>query len=185
MAYVFDPKELHAIVQDVVGPPIEEIIPPLVERLVARWPRHINTDMNWVFNNAGGAMGAMTFLHGSVTEYLIIFGTPIGTEGHSGRFFADDYFMILEGEQWAYAPGDLRRRIYKPGDINHMGRGVATGYRIPEHCWALEYARGIIPTMLPFGYADTFSSTLDLRTMGRALALYGAQTVKQLSMGKV
>jgi C-8 sterol isomerase len=185
VAYVFDQHELHAIVQEVVGPPIEEVIPPLVDKLAQRWPKHINTDMDWVFNNAGGAMGAMTFLHGSISEYLIIFGTPIGTEGHSGRFFADDYFMILDGEQWAYTPGDLRRQVYKPGDMNHMGRGVATGYKIPDYCWALEYARGIIPTMIPFGYADTLSSTLDLRTMGRALTLYGKQTVKQLTMGKI
>ncbi len=185
VAYVFEPGTLHEIANEVVGQPMETLLPELVKRLDGRYPGHIDTELPWVFNNAGGAMGAMAVLHASITEYLIVFGTPIGTEGHTGRFWADDYFIILEGEQWAYTPGDLRRQVFKPGEMHHLPRGVARGYRIPEHCWALEYARGVIPSMLPFGFADALSSTLDWRTVAKTIQIYGKSAVRQLARGKI
>ena len=130
-------------------------------------------------------MGAMLVLHASITEYVIIFGSPIGTEGHTGRFFADDYFIILDGEQWAYEPGDFHREVYRPGEMHLLPRGSARGYRFPDRCWALEYARGVIPLMLPFGFADTFSSTLDLRSLAKTVRIYGRATVAELARGKV
>ena len=89
-------------------------------------------------------MGAMYIIHASVTEYLIIFGTPLGTEGHTGLHTADDYFHILQGEQWVFEPGELAKTVYGPGDVNLMKRGVARQYKMHEGCWALEYARGKI-----------------------------------------
>lgn len=185
MSTVFDPEVLHQTVRDTLGTPHDELVPRLARELAARYPGHVRYTGEWVFSNAGGAMGAMTILHASLSEYVIVFGTPIGTSGHSGRFRADDYFYILEGEQWAYAPGELRRRVYKPGDLHRLPRGSVEGYRFPESGWALEYARGWIPLMLPFGVADVFTSTLDWRSLGRTLRLYGGSVVAELLRGKV
>eukprot|EP01115_Flamella_aegyptia_P014695 TRINITY_DN851_c0_g1_i2.p1 TRINITY_DN851_c0_g1~~TRINITY_DN851_c0_g1_i2.p1 ORF type:complete len:128 (-),score=25.57 TRINITY_DN851_c0_g1_i2:89-472(-) len=127
----------------------------------------------------------MYIIHASLTEYVIIFGSPIGTEGHTGRFFAEDFFYILDGEQWSFSAGSYEKEVFRPGDMHNLPRGSAQAYKIPENCWALEYARGNIPSMLPFGVFDTLFSTLDFYTLYKTFEVYGRAVVKELLQGKI
>jgi C-8 sterol isomerase len=187
VGYCFDPEVLHDVAKRAVavGGTLRDKVAAIRAELVGLYPGHVRLEDDWVFNIAGGALGQMTLLHASLTEYVIVFGSPIGTEGYSGRFFADDYFIILEGEQWAYAEGEEDRRVFRPGDMHHLPRGQARGYRMPDRCYALEYARGIIPTMLPFGLADSFSSTLDPQPVWKTIRMYARATVGELLRGKI
>jgi C-8 sterol isomerase len=49
--------------------------------------------------------------------------------------------------QWAFSAGDVEREVYRAGDQHHLKRGEAKQYRMDDACWALEYARGNIPSM--------------------------------------
>jgi len=108
----------------------------------------------------------------------------VGTEGHTGRHTADDYFNILTGKQLAYSPGAFEPEIYTPGHIHHLKRGEVKQYKMENACFALEYARGWIPPMLGFGYADTFSSTLDFPTLWTTTRVTGREMVGNLVKGK-
>ncbi|KAF2473929.1 C-8 sterol isomerase [Lindgomyces ingoldianus] len=185
--YIFQTDQLHSLALEAIeahGNDTSSVVKYIVEDLNAKLPIHVNLDEEWIFNNAGGAMGAMYIIHASITEYLIIFGTSIGTEGHTGRHTADDYFYILKGTELAHTPGTFEPEVYPQGSVHHLRRGDVKQYKMDSACFALEYARGWIPPMLFFGYADTFTSTLDFPTLWRTTWVTGREMIMNLANGK-
>ncbi|KAK8073939.1 ERG2/sigma1 receptor-like protein, partial [Apiospora phragmitis] len=150
--YILQLDHLHDLAKRGIaahGNDTRAIVDYITMELHEMYPQNVNLKQEWFFNNHGGAMGSMFIIHASITEYLIIYGSAIGTEGHSGRHTADDYFHILTGEEWAYRAGAYEAEVYRPGSVYHLAQGEAKGYRIPDAgCFALEYARGWIPPMM-------------------------------------
>jgi len=192
--YVFDPASLHELAQAAIAASPDPndtafMAQYIVSNLTATYPSSqvaLNPDhQEWVFSNAGGAMGAMYIIHASITEYLIVFGTPLGTEGHTGMHTADDYFNILVGEQWAFSPPNLQMERYPAGTVHHLPRGYVKQYKMHEGCFALEYARGWIPLMMPFGLADVITSTLDYVSFYDTARITGREMLRNLLVFKI
>ncbi|CAR21268.1 C-8 sterol isomerase [Lachancea thermotolerans] len=187
---VFDPDRLVLIANKVIAThnqmgnsTTEQLLMDVREELAKeygdKWINPYEKD-KWVFNNAGGAMGQMLILHASFSEYLILFGSATGNEGHSGVHFADDWFTILKGTQLASLPENPSPEVYNAGDVHLMRKGYAKQYSMARESYALEYARGWIPFMLPFGFLDTFTSTLDFYTLGKTVWITGRDMLRHL-----
>ncbi|MSP60852.1 MAG: isomerase [Myxococcales bacterium] len=185
MGYIFDPEHLQQIGQTGVGLPHEEMCRVVIEGLAAAYPGHIETKQDWIFNLAAGATGIMTVLHGSLSEYIIIFGSAVGTEAFSGRYHVDIYDTMLAGEMWTYTEENFREKTtHLPGEMALLKRGTAKGFKTREGSWMLEYGRGLVPTALPIGLGDAVLA-MDGVTVWKTLRNYGRLVTRELLQGKI
>lgn len=170
---VFDPETLHEIAKWATGLTGDQMVSSVKARLLETYPGHIFEPTEWLLSNAGGAMYAFTIFHASLTEYLILFGTSVGTQGHTGRHLAAIWDFVIDGELWYFdEERPFQRIVHRAGDRYYLAPGHAQGLAIQDHAWVLEYGRGFIPSLVPFGLADSLFSTLDFRTVYRCLSVY-------------
>jgi hypothetical protein len=170
--FVFDPDVVDECAKACLGRPKPEMFDVFADQLTARYPGVIDRGQPWVYSIAGGAMIQMKLYYASLTEYIMIWGTPIGSEGHSGRHLVGFWDTVIDGETWYYGEGQFEKTVYRPGDRIYVGPGHARGMNFTDGVWAVEYARGAIPLSMPFGLADELLSTLDFATAAQTVTLY-------------
>jgi C-8 sterol isomerase len=170
--YVFDPDVVHEAALACLGKPKPQMFDAFAEAMEKPYPGVLDHHQPWIYSIAGGAMIQMKLYFASLTEYIMIWGTPIGSEGHSGRHFTGFWDTVIDGETWYYGEGQFEKSIYKPGDRIYVGPGQARGMNFTDGVWAVEYARGLLPLSVPFGIADELLSCLDWVSATQTLSLY-------------
>src|SRR5438067_3088035 len=174
MKYIFDPAVVHESALAGLGKSKPMMFDAFAEAMEQSYPNRLTNDQPWIFSNAGGAMIQMKLYYASLFEYIMIWGTPIGSEGHSGRHAAGFWDTVLDGEMWYYGEGQFEKRIYRPGDRVYVGPNQARAMNFTTGVWAVEYARGPLPLSVPFGLADGLLSTLDFAGIAQTLSIYAA-----------
>jgi C-8 sterol isomerase len=183
MAYIFDPDVVHDCTMAAIGDPtrnplrrpgrdLARVFDAFAEAMEGKYPGRLDLDQPWIYSNAGGAMIQMKVYYASIMEYIMIWGTPIGSEGHSGRHAVGFWDTVLDGEMWYYGEGQFDKRVYKPGDRVYVGPRQARAMNFTDGVWAVEYARGPLPLSVPFGVADELVSTLDFATAAQTVGVY-------------
>ncbi len=175
MTYAIDPDVLHEVAARVVDLPLDGgvLINRTVELLAAEYPDLIDpAPGRWVASKAGGVLGKVRFLHFSPREYLVIFGSPTGTQGFSGRYkHVDIHKFLLAGQIDSYdleSDDTAALPPLRPGERTCLQRGRARGLTIHPGSWHLEYGRGAVATTLPFAMVDTLLVSLEFESVRRS-----------------
>lgn len=72
--FIFEPGHLHDLSKRAIaehGDDTAEVVKYIVSELHEKHPNYVNLEQEWVFNNAGGAMGGMYIIHAS--EYFLFY----------------------------------------------------------------------------------------------------------------
>ena len=186
-SYRFQPEDLHQLAKESIEHRAlekgntEAQLQFLYKALAARYPDQLNPQPKWLFNQTAGALGQLQILYCSPQEYLIFFGSTIGTEGHSGRYDMDVHDFMLTGEMWTALQGELERNTYRPGDAAFLPKGRAKAYKIPEYGYMLEYGRGNVAKAFGQGVlAPAFFLNQDFSSMKTQLMDCGRMAVKNI-----
>ncbi|OBB28127.1 isomerase [Mycolicibacterium elephantis] len=173
-AYKVDPEVLAKIAKEVVGLPLHngELVDRTIELLAAEYPDLIDaTPGRWVGSRAGGILGKVRFLYFSPREYIVLFGSPTGTQGFSGRYKrVQIHKFLLAGQIDSYdlESDDLVGTTLRPGEHACLEKGHARGLTIHPGSWHLEYGRGAVATTLPFAMVDTLLASLEFESVRRS-----------------
>ena len=187
----FDKRQLHSIInhiaaQHAISPlTLNQTITLIQHQLHTLHPTLIHRHDEWLFNLAGGFKTGLLLLHASLTEYVAIWGSAVDTVGHSGRNWAtfDDWIVAGNGSWWA--EGSLNVTHHGPWSHLYTERWAGRVVQLRAGTWMLEYCKGVIPALLPFGLADGLVSSLDPLLVWKSMQQYGWMTMHSLSQGKV
>lgn len=179
--YIFDPQVVHECATSMIGRRKPEMFEVFHEEMSLHYPGLLDDSQPWVYSIAGGSLIQMKMFYASFNEYVMIWGTPIGSSGFSGRHVTGFWDTVVEGEMRYFGEGRFDASVYRPGDQVYVGPGQARAMNFRDGVYAVEYARGPIAASVPFGMADVLFSCWDFVTAAQTLTMYTDLTMQHVA----
>jgi len=180
--YAFTPEEIQSIANLGQGLPLGERWELMRQELERTHPGKIATSLKWTFNAAGNVVCNLALVYASPNEYVAFFGTPIGSTGFSGYYTqADVWDCMVAGQMYTFDPGQFEKSVYNAGDTAYLKAGSRRVFRYVDSCWMIDYARGNISSMFPYGIINPAAyNTLDTLSASEQVANYAELVIKSM-----
>jgi hypothetical protein len=185
MPHKIDHDVLHKVARQVVGMPLEggQLTTRAIQLLADEYPDLIDREPGrWVGSKAGGILGKVRILYFTPREYIVLFGSPTGTQGFSGRYkHVEIHKFLMAGQIDSYdlESDEMLPMTLRPGDHTCLEKGHARGLTIHPGSWHIEYGRGAVVTTLPFAMVDTLLVSLELESVRRSTVEFAKLVTKR------
>lgn len=116
-------------------------------------------------------MDQVKMLFARPNEYLGLMGIPVESTGHTGRHPVTYYDTMLSGSSRNFHAGELEAVRVAAGEFLITRPMEAFAAQVEDHIFFLEYCRGPLISLVPFGFVN-FLSTFDLKSATQITATW-------------
>ncbi len=161
--YVMDVATLEAVAAEVRGMEGPDgadraaLVAAAQDALHDAWPELIEAAPagTWWFNSVGGSLASIQVLWCSPHEYVALWGSPVPTDGFSGRYDKLDVWdVMITGRMASYAPGEHTATWYENGGTHptsFLSRGEGRHFSLQDGAYMIDYGRGWLPSAMRVG----------------------------------
>ncbi|MEM1007529.1 MAG: hypothetical protein AAGJ35_00865 [Myxococcota bacterium] len=133
----------------------------------------LSAQLRWSFYGYPGMPLLCCPLYLSGSERLMLWGTPMHTQGTLGRLPSQRQIIVLDGEIRHARPSCFVRERVRAGEQFTISAGHSELIEVPDHLWVLEYARGWTTLSFSMELLELWWQRLDLSLILQHCGAFG------------
>ncbi|CAJ0607002.1 unnamed protein product [Cylicocyclus nassatus] len=183
-SYNISPKEFRNIAHKAQG---ADNVASAVSRLTTDLRRvygpAIAAETTWVSLYLGNLPLKALFLHSSLTEFIVVMGTPFPTSGRIGMHWSNSTCTVLTGSVTRLADlGHMpNKETFSAGGNFRHGQFESYIYSLGAETYVVCYGRGVTPVSGLWAATGALANGEPF-TLARMLYTYGHESFNQLSL---
>jgi len=184
--YTFSPRVFRTTAEKFVGKSPTTSIRSIMAELRTKYGGHVlpDSELQWFPISVDGMQLRFMLIHGSLTEYMGIWGTHYGTTGHIGTHWVNQTCTVLTGsvDKMDESVSNDKMETFAEGGNLRLTAFYPVQVRLAPETWVLCYGRGFMPLSGAHIKIGTLIQSGDMMTFARLMYSYGASSFRELAL---